>query len=230
MRLIRLALASLLFALVFSAQARGATITVYSDASAFAAAVGSTTLIDFEAQNNNGDNSYEYHGTLLTVGDVSFVNPEARLFVIGSDYAGYATQGLTSDYLNRNISSPAGINVSFANGVSGVGMGLGYLFGSSNAITFTLSTGDVINTTAPQVSGNSNPLVFFGFTSNVPIVSFNVNGGSGVEVIDDFRYAESLATVPDLTSTLSLLSVSLAGLIATRKRFSTLTTRRQTPC
>jgi hypothetical protein len=219
MQLIRLSLGSLLFVLVFSAQVRGTTITVYTDAPAFTAAAGSTTLIDFEAQNPYGDSLFQHYETLLTVGDVSFAQPEGHLFVFGKDHL---EVGLTSAYLNQNTGD-SGIDVSFANGVSAVGMALGYMpFDpvSTNAITFTLSTGDVIHTTAPNVWLTTNPLVFVGFTSDVPIVSFNVDGPSHGVVLDDFRYAESLAAVPDLTTTLSLLGMSLAGLIAARKRFS----------
>jgi hypothetical protein len=220
MRLTRLALGSLVLALVFSAQARAATITVYTDASAFAAAVGSTTLIDFEAQNANGDNGYEQYPLGLTVGDVTFAQPETRLFVFGKNV--YDTQGLTSDYLNQNCCAPSGIDVSFTTPVTGVGMELGYIpfATNSNDVTFTLSTGDILHTTVPQVYSSTNPLVFFGFTSDVPIAFFNINGSSEGVVIDNLQYADSLSAVPDLTSTLSLLSMGLAGLITARKRFS----------
>jgi hypothetical protein len=218
--MVRLTLCSLACALALSTQALASTITVYNNASAFAAAVGSTTLIDFEAQNSNGDSGYESYGSLLTVGDVSISQPDFKLFVLGQDV--YNTPGLSSDYLNQNGGISGMTTVSFAEAVYGVGMGLGYIpFRSfSNSITFTLSTGDVMSTTIPRVdaAGGGSPLLFFGFTSDVPIVSFDVYAPSAGMVIDDFRYAKALATVPDATSTLPLLTVGMASLVAARKR------------
>lgn len=195
--------------LAFAPFAAQAAVTTYSSEAAFMAAIGPASTIDFEAQNPNGPSGYAYFNS-ITIGDVTFSQAEGRLFDFGQSY--YATYGLTSSYLNQNCCAPSGIDVSFAHPIHAVGMNLGIQNtwnSSSLEVTFSLSSGDVITTTAPLLYGTHDGMAYFGFTSTTAITSFKVNGPSEGVSIDNFT--TSVSAVPE-PSNLAMLSLGLLGL------------------
>lgn len=199
----------------FAAQA---AVTSYTTEAAFMAAVSGTTTIDFDAQNTYGPEGYTYYeNSPLKIGDVTFTQPDGRLFVFGSNF--YWTPGLTSSYLNENCCAQHGINVDFAKAVHSVGMNLG-IQNTWNSpwldVTFKLSTGDVITTSAPLLYGSETGMAYFGFTSTEAITSFNINGTSQGIAIDNFTFTSA---VPE-PSTYAMLSLGLLGLgiVSRRKR------------
>ena len=195
-----------------------ATIVTYSDLSSFNTAVSSSTTIDFEAQNTNG--SHTYYANSLTVGDVTFTQPNNRLFVFNENF--YPTHGLTSNYLNQNCCAPGGITISFADPTFALGFDLGVQNNWSNSsnpndFQLTLSTGDILNTTAPLLYNNNNTLDFFGFTSTVAFTSLTIlNPAEGIS-IDNLVYSSSPTNVPEPLS-LALLLLGLSGFGVFRRR------------
>jgi hypothetical protein len=112
----------------------------------------------------------------------------------------------------------SGIDVTFATPVHAIGMNIGvqntWNSGSLD-VTYHLSTGEVITTTAPMLYGTNNAMAYFGFTSDVAISSFNVNGPSQGVAIDNFSY--SAAPVPE-PSTYAMLGLGLLGMGLLRRR------------
>ena len=208
--------------------AQAGPITVYGGRAAFLAATTGVTTMDFEAQNSNGDNGYEYFGTTLAIGDVTFNQPDGRMFVIGKSYPSYPTAGITSAYLNApNCCGTDGVSVTFANPIYAVGMDLGIQndwssYGAGfDAVSFTLSTGETFSVVAPMLWETGNPLMFFGFSSTVPFMSVLINSPSEGPAFDNFSYtsdAVGQSTVPDPGSSLLLLGMGLVGLRTWKKR------------
>ena len=209
--------ATLLIVTPFAAQA---AITTYSSQAAFLTAAGAgTTTLDFEAQNTQGPNgATDPAAPLVIIGDVSFAQPENRLWGFGQNF--YATTGLTSSYLSQNPSAPSGIDVTFLNPVYGIGMNLGIVNILSNSldITYSLSTGEVIHTSAPLLIGTGNAMAYFGFTSDVAFSGFNVNGPSQGIALDNFTFTTLATAVPEPESYAMLLAgLGLMGFMTRRK-------------
>ena len=202
-----------------ASQLAQATVTTYTSLSSFLSNTSGLTTLDFEAQNPNGPNSYTYIFSGTTIGSVTFSQPEGRMFDFGQNY--YATYGLTSSYLNQNADAASGINVSFVSPVYAVGMDLGIQNtwnGPGLGVTFSLSTGDVINTTAPLLYGTNTPMTFFGFTSDVAITSYNVNGPSQGVAFDNLMFTSSPVNGVPEPASLALLGLGLAGLSLSRRK------------
>jgi hypothetical protein len=104
-----------------------ATLKTYNDRSLFNLEVGSTTLIEFEAQQS--DPSFTYYGKNLTVGDVSFTSADDKLYVLSPKTL--STSG-TSNYLTYLFTTKP-VVINFASNVSSVGMDLGW-FGFTLAL------------------------------------------------------------------------------------------------
>ena len=190
--------------------------------SSFDAAVGPTTTVDFEAQNPHGPYGYVYYGGILTIGDVTFTQPDQRMFVFGQSFN--PTNGLTSSYLNQFCCAPTGLTATFANPVRAIGMDLGiqnYWNANSNDITVTLSTGDLINTTGPLLYTGAS-MVFFGLTSNEGITSIHFDDPSQGLAVDNLSFSETAqSAVPEPTSLLLLGTGLFAGVRRWRKRETT---------
>ena len=212
--------------LLSAAAVQAGSITVYGTRAAFLAATTGVTTMDFEAQNPNGDTSYGGPWTSLAIGDVTFTQPDGRMFVFGRSY--YTTTGVTSDYLNApNAYSPNGVIVTFASPVYAVGMDLAILYNWSgygvgfDFVNFVLSTGDTIGVTAPVLSETGNPFMFYGFSSTDAITSILIVSPSEGTAFDNFSYTSTpvgQSTVPDAGSSLLLLGMGLAGLKAWKQR------------
>lgn len=196
-----------------------AVVTLYGTRVAFDAAAGATTLLDFEAQNPGGAADYTPYNSALTIGSVTFTQPNARLFDLGQNL--YNTAGTTGSYLNNNDGVPDGsslVGVSFASPVYSIGMDLGYLYlwGGGTTADLTLSTGDIfiLSLTGPLVL-TSTPLTFFGFTSDVGITSLSFTDHSSGMMIDNFAYTTT--AVPEPT-TLALAGLSGLSLMLFRRQ------------
>ena len=212
--------------LLSGAAAQAGPITVYGSRAAFLAATTGVTTMDFEAQNLNGDDGFRSFGTTMVVGDVTFTQPDGRMFVFGKSY--YPTPGVTSDYLNApNCCGTGGVSVTFASPSYALGMDLGIQnnwsnYGAGfNAVSFTLSTGETFSVVAPMLWETGNPLMFYGFSSTVPFTSVLMVSPSEGLAFDNFSYTSNAvgqSTVPDPGSSLLLLGMGLVGLRAWRKR------------
>ena len=194
-----------------------ATLTTYNDRSLFNLAVGSTTLIDFEAQQQR-PGQFTYYGENLTVNGVSFTQADNRLFVI--DPNRYLTSG--TNYLNNNTGYFPVI-ISFASYVSAVGMDLGWLADGWTSSTggkmdIVLNNGESFTTSVVgPLDATSIPLGFVGFSSDKPFSSFYIVDPSESTMIDNFAYtAKSSAPTPEPASML-LLGTDLAALAGARK-------------
>jgi len=198
-----------------------AAVITYADRASFDSAAGPTTLLNFNGVAAGG---HTYHVNTATFGDVTFTQPDNRLFTFGEDF--YPTNGLTSGYLNQNCCGPAGLTATFANGVHSVGMDLGIQQNWSNAanpndIVMTTSDGDVLTYSAQVLYNNTNTLGFFGFSSTVAITSIHFDNDAEGIVIDNFAFttseAASAVAVPE-PATLAILGLGLMCLGYTRSR------------
>lgn len=209
--------------LFFSLVNSEASLVSYSDRSSFDAAVGSTSLIDFEGILTEG--LLELGGS-FSIGDVTFSQADEKLYVYDEDLI--PTDGLTSDYLIHydnefgNSSSP--VVITFASSMNSVGLDMGYLFNWGNAaspgdITIFLNTGEFVQTTIPGpiVPNSSTPLDFVGFSSDIAFSSITIHDPMNSMIIDNFAYNNTAAPVP-LPSTMLLFGTGLIGLIGSRLR------------
>lgn len=213
--------------LMSASAAQASPITVYGSRAAFLAATTGVTTMDFEAQNPNGDSGYGYYGATMVVGDVTFTQPDERMFVFGKSF--YATSGVTSSYLSApNCCGPEGLTLTFASPVYAVGMDLGIQnnwssYGAGfNAVNFTLSTGETFSVLAPMLYETGSPFMFYGFSSPVPFSSVLILSPSEGPAFDNISYTSNpvgQSTVPDPGSSLLLLGMGLVGLKAWRKLF-----------
>ncbi len=195
----------------------GASIQTYATRGLFDAAVGGQTLIDFEAQGPTLSTGNIFAGANLTIGPVSFTQAQSRLFVFGEDY--YATNGLTSSYLNHNNLGTENLIINFSgSGVHSLGMDIGQLYpwaGPVGSLTLNLSTGEAITVTGlQQLSSQRTPLLFLGFTSTVAITSINISDPSKSTAIDNFAYSLEAPVVPEPTT---FIVWSLLGMVGTYK-------------
>ena len=185
-----------------------ATTTEYATRADFNAAVGSTALINFEAQYPSGTdpNAPPYWVNSMTIGDVRFSNnndPSTTgvLWVLPNAY--YSTT-FDSHYLFPEGSF---LTITFAHPVYAAGMDIGFVAPleiTASDVTITLSTGYTFTMSLPQVAGTSLAPAFFGISSDVPFTSIalsDVTPGVRGLGIDNFSYTG----VPDAGSTLTLL-------------------------
>ncbi len=194
-----------------------ATLKTYNDRSLFNLEVGSTTLIEFEAQQSN-PSTYTYYGGNLTVGDVSFTSGDAKLNVLSPN--ALSTSG-TSNYLNYFFTTKP-VVINFASNVSAVGMDLGWLgafTGSGSTMNIVLNNDELFTTY--NVSGplayTNKPLGFVGFSSDKPFSKITINDPSGTAMIDHFAYTtKSSAPTPEPAS-MMLLGTGFAALAGARK-------------
>ena len=203
-------------AVLLSPIAANAGVIQIADRATFNSIFGATTLIDFEAQ-QTGSN-VTYYGNGLTIGDVSFTQGDARLFVLDSSV--YGTSG-TSNYLNNNAGTSAPVVIDFANDVFSVGMDIAWLYnwgGSSDPsmMTFVLDTGDSFQRSivGPLVGSNTE-MDFLGLYSDVAFRSLTILDSSDSLMIDNFAYGA--AAVPE-PGTLALFGIGLAGMGVARRR------------
>jgi len=186
----------------------------YTSRAAFDAA-STTTLIDFEAQNPGGANGINGSYSSLTIGDVTFSQPNTRLFVLGS--AVYNTYG--SSYLNHNDLSTGNVTITFANAVTAMGFDLGYLYpwnGNGN-LMLTLSNGDVFSIDHNELVNFANPFSFWGVTTETAFTWAVIDDPTKGTAIDNFAFGANSA-VPDGGSILGLFGAALAALAVIRRR------------
>ncbi len=193
-----------------------ATLTTYNDRSAFDAAVGSTPIINFEAQQKNEWIGGTDYGANLTVGDVSFTQLNGQLEVISPAWSPQNSNFLYNPY---NPNGPQTFVINFASKVSSVGMDLAWAWGywgTGGMMDIALNNGESF--TKYNVSGplyySGLPLGFVGFSSDNPFSSITIIDPSHSTSIDNFAYKTSPNPEP---ATMLLLGTGLAALAGARK-------------
>jgi len=196
------------------ALAAQADIVRYTDRAAYDAATGSNTLIDFEAQ---GNGSAAYYGSALTVGDVTFTENAARLFVLS---AGFYGDAFTSQYLNNN-SGASQVGIQFTAPVYGFALDLAEIYSWGNGSlqeTFTFA-GESVTVDLAGFQTNNVPVGFVGFTSTTAFSSIAINDPSHALAIDNFAFTSNAvaAKLPEPAS-VALVGLALLGCGVARKR------------
>ena len=200
--------------LLLIAASTHATVITYGNRATFDAAVGTTTLIDFEQY--SGVNHF---GSSLSIGSVTFTQADSRLFVLDSTI--YNTTG-TSSYLNHNDGGSAPVITNIAGGAYAVGMDLAWLYdwgggGFGGIMTIALDNGDTFNTSVVgPLNITSTQMGFLGFTSTSMFTAFTIIDSSNSVMIDNFAYSSTPAPAPTV---LGLMSIGLLGVgVATKRR------------
>jgi hypothetical protein len=157
----------------FAAGAASATVTEYTDQTAYSAATSNSTTVMFD--------SVTPPGTVLfgdvTVGDLAFASDGSSFpFVVGSGAPFY---GGTAFF--TSLSSAPGIDLSEVLCTSLGSTAIGFIYGDfadggGQPFTVTLSTGDSFQLSTPANPGSGTG--FVGFVSDTPItsVTFSDNG------------------------------------------------------
>jgi hypothetical protein len=198
----------------FVALGAQAGVVQYNTRAAYDAATGSSsTLIDFEAQ---ATSSATYYGSSLTVGDVTFTDNAARLFVLAASYYGTA---FTSHYLNNN-SEGSQITIQFATPVYSFALDLGTIYnwsGGSLQETFNFAGESITVDLAGQLYNSGTSPLFIGFTSTEAFSSITINDPTSGLAIDNFSFTTKAGELPEPAS-VALVGLALLGCGVARKR------------
>jgi len=195
-----------------------ASVITYADQAAFNAATTGVTSIGFEGIAPTDDfTAYGPGGSLTLSGTTFTAAGPADLFVNSSTYY-FATFGVgynlgSGDYLLVGNNSPATLEVQLPGGFTAIAFDIGTFDDPTSQITITLSSGDVLTTSAPIPS-----VSFVGFTSTTPITSLEIaiSGGDRQDTlsIDNFQFGTA---VPE-PSTLALAGLGGFGLLISARR------------
>lgn len=201
---------SVLASLVSAAGVASATVTEYTDQTAFNAAISHSTSFNFDGL--IPPNSVSFGD--VTVGDVAFTAGGLSIpTVVGSDSPLFGGSPFFFAY-----SETPGIDPSVLLATTAGSTALGFTYGDLDLsggvpLTVTLSTGDSFNLTTPP-----NPAIdtgFVGFVSNTPITSVTFSDYSeGFAVL---QVEPGAAGVPE-PGTFALLAAGLLSLAVFRPR------------
>lgn len=219
-----LVFSSFLILALFIAPAYSATVTTFTNASSWQAALASFQTLDFEGLAPAGGTTT--YGSGLTDNTVVFlgINQGAHLLAVldttMSSWFNYGTGdalSISTDRSNSGLPVPY-IHITLPAPVTAVGFNL---FSSSPAaITFAVTVNGT-QYTAPTF--NQPTPAYFGITSDTPFTTVDViaqgtvfNGGT-TTFLDNFGFGSELAAVPEPASYL-LLGAGLAAIGLIRRR------------
>jgi hypothetical protein len=208
----RLVLAAVsIIVLASAADAAFATVTEYTDQTAFNAAISNSTSFNFDGLVPPGTLSFGD----VTLGDLSFTASGLSIpMVIGSNGSFFGGSPFFTAFALAPGGDPSVLLCTLAGSTA-----LGFTYGDLDLsgglpLTVTLSTGDSFNLTTPP-----NPAVdtgFVGFVSNTPITSVTFSDYSeGFAVL---QVAQSGATGVPEPGTFALLAAGLLSLAVFRPR------------
>jgi hypothetical protein len=213
----RVVICLLLLALVLTVPARAATVT-FSDRTAWTAAAGPLTTIDFEGLVSEGyynTAAAVNFGTSFTVGAVQFTpcctpssNGSGVWVVDDSYYPDYYDKGSGAS-IHAQYYYDAVLRATLPGGVTAVGFDF-FTYAPEYSDGFVARTPD----------GNWSPLAgFFGVVSDTPIPWIEIaTGYSHVFIgMDNLSYSGQASGIPE-PSTLALLGAGLAALSLLRRK------------
>jgi len=156
-----------------------ATVTEYTDQSAYNAAISNSTIFNFD--DVTGPGTVIPGG--VTFGDLSLTGSDSNFsFVVGS---GAPLYGGTAFF--ASLSSAPGVDAADVLCTSAGSTALGFLYGDfadggGLPFTITLSTGDSFQLSTPPIPGSDTG--FVGFVSNTPITSVTFSDdGQGFDLL-----------------------------------------------
>jgi hypothetical protein len=179
--------------------ANAAVITQYGSRADWIAAVGTSTVIDFEglAQPGNGFGIPVPPGLTLSGVNFSTATPTSGIDFI---LAGPLSYGPSSVLALYDDSVPRTLNLVFPNGGStGIAFDLGKTVISED-VTVMLSTGDSFVVVVPVAPFPGYG--FVGFTSSVPVIEVSIiesRGGTNVLLLDNVSFGAALPPPPTVT-------------------------------
>ena len=209
--------------LLFAAAAAHATVTAYTDAVSFAAAVTGATSYDFDGVLVTSPPGFAYGAQ--TIGGVTFDSTGGTFtLAVGGGGSTYGKQFFSGQ---SATAAPSDVLVSLA-GTHAIAFTYGaYLTTAGTPITFTLSTGDVFTQNLPPQSGTDTN--FMGFVSTTTITGLTLATVANVASpppyaytldVVDFTVATPAAAVPE-PSQMMLMVAGFglgAGVVMRRRR------------
>lgn len=191
----------------------GATfVNTYTDRTAWTAAAGVVTTIDFNGLASTTSPYTTAYLSGITIDGVTFVSYDGdgnpNLMAYGASSA--AGNWGSGDYL-RGGYAPGYLQATIAgSGSTAIGFDL-MSFSAGKTITVTFSSGEVRSIATSALPNR----VFFGVISDTPITSVRYAGNSGFTLLDNFSYLQAEET-PE-AGTWLLGGLGLAFLAAARK-------------
>ncbi len=212
MRTTFFALIALITLTLLAAPAGATFISTYTDRTAWTAAAGVVTVIDFNGlASTTNPYTTEYLGG-ITLDGVTFVSYDGagnpNLMAYGASSA--AGNWGSGDYLRGGYSPGYLLATLPGSGSTAIGFDL-MSFPAGKTITVTFSSGEVRNI-ATLAAPNR---VFFGVITDTPVTSIQFAGSGAFTLLDNFSYA-SFAETPE-AGTWLLGGVGLAFLLAARR-------------
>jgi hypothetical protein len=203
-----------IIAFAFAGSNASATVTEYTDPTAYDAATSNSTIFTFDGLTPPG--SVSLGG--VTIGDLSVTGSSFNTsFVVGSDATLYGGTPFFTGF-----SPTPGIDAAEVLCTLSGSTALGFIYGDfedagGSPFTVTLSTGDSFALITPTNPGFDTG--FVGFVSNTPITSVTFSdNGLGFDLLQVDKSSPRAAGVPE-PSPLALMAIGLLSLaLVTRPR------------
>lgn len=192
---------------------QAATVTSYTNRTAFTAASNSLINIDFEGLAPTGSYTY-YPNPGLTQSGVNFASSDSNLFVVDPAYSPlYYDWGSGAVLLGNKAGST--ITATLPTGVTAIGSDIFSIIDYASDFLISLSSGGTFTFNSLNYPKRS----FAGFISDTPISSITFNAVNGLTEIDNFTFGKAnTKDVPEPMTILATLTAASFGVALRHKQ------------